>query len=42
MTECYDYLFDIVTQMRLHGLDESKTPEQYELAYQQAHNDNGA
>lgn len=34
MTECYDYLFDIVVQMKLHGLDPSLTPEQYELKIQ--------
>ncbi|CAH0564164.1 unnamed protein product [Brassicogethes aeneus] len=34
MTECYDYLFDIVVQMKLHGLDPSLTPEQYELKHQ--------
>nr|CAI5861554.1 unnamed protein product [Callosobruchus analis] len=34
MTECYDYLFDIVVQMKQHGLDPSLTPEQYELKIQ--------
>ncbi|XP_019880863.1 methylthioribulose-1-phosphate dehydratase [Aethina tumida] len=34
MTECYDYLFDIVVQMKQHGLDPSLTPEKYELKYQ--------
>jgi len=34
MTECYDYLFDVVVQMKLHGLDPSLTPEQYELKHQ--------
>lgn len=34
MTECYDYLFDVVVQMKLHGLDSSATPAEYELKYQ--------
>ncbi|RZB39559.1 Aldolase II domain containing protein, partial [Asbolus verrucosus] len=34
MTECYDYLFDVVVQMKLHGLDPGLTPEQYELKIQ--------
>ncbi|KAJ8949055.1 hypothetical protein NQ318_016957 [Aromia moschata] len=34
MTECYDYLFDIVVQMKLHGIDPRLTPEQYELKIQ--------
>ncbi|VEN47311.1 unnamed protein product [Callosobruchus maculatus] len=34
MTECYDYLFDIVVQMKQHGLDPSLTPDQYELKIQ--------
>lgn len=34
MTECYDYLFDIVVQMKLHGLNPDLTPEEYELKYQ--------
>lgn len=34
MTECYDYLFDVIVQMKLHGLDSSATPEEYELKYQ--------
>lgn len=34
MCECYDYLFDVVVQMKLHGLDPSLKPEQYELKHQ--------
>ncbi|XP_045476435.1 probable methylthioribulose-1-phosphate dehydratase [Harmonia axyridis] len=34
MTECYDYLFDIVVQMKLHGLNTDLTPLQYELKFQ--------
>ncbi|GLG96227.1 Probable methylthioribulose-1-phosphate dehydratase [Gryllus bimaculatus] len=34
MCECYDYLFDIVVQMKSHGLDPSLTPEEYELKIQ--------
>lgn len=37
MTECYDYLFDIVVQMKLHGIDPALTPEKYELKYQNEH-----
>lgn len=37
MTECYDYLFDIVVQMKLHGIDPALTPENYELKYQKEH-----
>lgn len=35
MTECYDYLFDIAVQMKLHGLDPSQTPMEYELKLQE-------
>lgn len=34
MTECYDYLFDVVVQMKQLGLDPSLTPQHYELKYQ--------
>lgn len=34
MCECYDYLFDVVVQMKALGLDPSKTPQQYELKIQ--------
>ncbi|KAK4874694.1 hypothetical protein RN001_014054 [Aquatica leii] len=34
MTECYDYLFDVVIQMKQLGLDTSLTPDNYELKYQ--------
>lgn len=34
MCECYDYLFDITVQMKLHGLDPMATPEMYELKFQ--------
>lgn len=34
MCECYDYLFHVVVQMKLHGLDPSLTPEEYELKHQ--------
>ncbi|KAF5295156.1 hypothetical protein FQR65_LT10544 [Abscondita terminalis] len=34
MTECYDYLFDVVIQMKQLGLDPSLTPDKYELKYQ--------
>ncbi|KAL6267640.1 hypothetical protein P5V15_000715 [Pogonomyrmex californicus] len=34
MTECYDYLLDIAVQMKQHGLDPLKTPNDYELKYQ--------
>lgn len=34
MTECYDYLFDIVVQMKLHGINTDLTPLQYELKFQ--------
>ncbi|KRT80267.1 hypothetical protein AMK59_7436 [Oryctes borbonicus] len=34
MSECYDYLFDIAVQMKLHGLDPNATPEEYELKHQ--------
>uniref|UniRef100_A0A6P7G6T9 Probable methylthioribulose-1-phosphate dehydratase n=1 Tax=Diabrotica virgifera virgifera TaxID=50390 RepID=A0A6P7G6T9_DIAVI len=37
MTECYDYLFDVVVQMKQLGLDPSLTPEQYELKIQKSH-----
>jgi hypothetical protein len=33
-TECYDYLFDVAVQMKLHGLNPQETPEQYELKIQ--------
>ena len=32
--ECYDYLFDVAVQMKLHGLNPQETPEQYELKIQ--------
>jgi len=35
MTECYDYLFDTILQFKLHGIDPSLTPDQYELKYQE-------
>ncbi|KAK9887912.1 hypothetical protein WA026_000215 [Henosepilachna vigintioctopunctata] len=35
MTECYDYLFDIVVQMKLHGLNTDLTPDAYELKIQE-------
>lgn len=35
MTECYDYLFDVILQFKQYGLDHSLTPEQYELKYQE-------
>lgn len=35
MTECYDYLFEIAVQMKLHGIDPSLTPSEYELKYQE-------
>ncbi|KAK3909821.1 Methylthioribulose-1-phosphate dehydratase [Frankliniella fusca] len=38
-TECYDYLFDIAVQMKLHGLDPSLTPEEYELKFQENNGD---
>lgn len=28
MSECYDYLFDVVAQMKQHGLDPTLNPEQ--------------
>ncbi|XP_060521967.1 probable methylthioribulose-1-phosphate dehydratase isoform X2 [Cylas formicarius] len=31
MTECYDYLFDVVAQLKQRGIEPSWTPEQYEL-----------
>ncbi|KAJ8869689.1 hypothetical protein PR048_028683 [Dryococelus australis] len=34
MAECYDYLFDIAVQMKLHGLNPQSTPEEYELKIQ--------
>lgn len=34
MTECYDYLFDIVLQLKQSGIDPHLTPEEYELKYQ--------
>ncbi|XP_019761952.2 probable methylthioribulose-1-phosphate dehydratase [Dendroctonus ponderosae] len=34
MSECYDYLFDVVVQFKQHGIDPSLTPDQYELEYQ--------
>ncbi|KAJ9586594.1 hypothetical protein L9F63_019810 [Diploptera punctata] len=34
MAECYDYLFDVAVQMKLHGLNPQETPEQYELKIQ--------
>ncbi|XP_057667716.1 methylthioribulose-1-phosphate dehydratase [Diorhabda carinulata] len=34
MTECYDYLFDVVVKMKQLGLDPSLTPDQFELKYQ--------
>lgn len=34
--ECYDYLFDIAVQMKLHGLNPLCTPEDHELKYQQS------
>ncbi|CAH1098576.1 unnamed protein product [Psylliodes chrysocephalus] len=34
MTECYDYLFDVVVKMKQLGLDTNLTPEQYELKIQ--------
>ncbi|XP_017770524.1 PREDICTED: methylthioribulose-1-phosphate dehydratase [Nicrophorus vespilloides] len=34
MTECYDYLFDVVVQMKQLNLDPSLTPEKYELKIQ--------
>jgi hypothetical protein len=33
-TECYDYLFDLAVQMKLHGLNPQDTPEQHELRIQ--------
>jgi len=33
-TECYDYLFDLAVQMKLHGLNPQHTPEQHELRIQ--------
>lgn len=39
MTECYDYLFDIAVQMKLHGLDPSLTPAEYELLHQKNEQD---
>lgn len=35
MSECYDYLFDIVIQMKQIGVSPSATPAEYELKYQQ-------
>lgn len=35
MSECYDYLFDIVLQLKQNKIDPSLTPEKYELKYQQ-------
>ncbi|CAG9773689.1 unnamed protein product [Ceutorhynchus assimilis] len=35
MTECYDYLFDIILQFKQHGIDPALTPEQYELKHQE-------
>lgn len=34
MTECYDYLFDLAVQMKLHGLNPQHMPEQHELRIQ--------
>lgn len=34
MCECYDYLFDVVIQMKQLGLDANCAPENYELKYQ--------
>ncbi|KAF7270690.1 hypothetical protein GWI33_016358 [Rhynchophorus ferrugineus] len=34
MTECFDYLFDIVIQLKRNGVDPSLTPNEYELKYQ--------
>lgn len=34
MCECYDYLFDLVVQMKSLGLDPSQTPDEYELKFQ--------
>ncbi|XP_050316311.1 probable methylthioribulose-1-phosphate dehydratase isoform X1 [Anthonomus grandis grandis] len=34
MTECYDYLFEVVMQLKQFGIDSSLTPEQYELKFQ--------
>lgn len=33
-TECYDYLFDVAVQMKLHGLNPQERPIQYELKIQ--------
>ncbi|KAI4456271.1 methylthioribulose-1-phosphate dehydratase [Holotrichia oblita] len=41
MSECYDYLFDIAVQMKLHGLDPESTPEEYELKHQRKSSENG-
>ncbi|XP_065157188.1 probable methylthioribulose-1-phosphate dehydratase [Atheta coriaria] len=34
MTECYDYLFDVVISLKQLGIGSHLTPEQYELKYQ--------
>lgn len=31
MAECFDYLFELATQMKLHGLNPLATPNEYEL-----------
>ncbi|KAF5290836.1 hypothetical protein FQA39_LY14598 [Lamprigera yunnana] len=38
MTECFDYLFDVVIQMKQLRLDPSLTPEECELKYLQKNN----
>lgn len=35
MSECYDYLFDIVIQMKNLGINPTSTPADYELKYQE-------
>lgn len=40
MSECYDYLFDVAVQMKLHGLDPDCTPDEYELKYQKKNDEN--